>query len=173
MIACVDVWYAADGSYATAACITLAQFTDPTPTAAVTVHCDGPLHQYVPGALYLRELPCILRVLERSGDGLTSIVVDGYAWLDAACSHAGLGAHVWRATGIPTIGVAKTEFRAAGGARVMRGTSTRPLYVTAAGMPQDAAASCIASMHGAYRLPDALRAADALSRKVVQCGATA
>lgn len=165
MIACVDVWYADDGSYATAACVLLSSFEDP-PTSGITVRCEGPLQPYAPGALYLRELPCILNVLGRIGDRLETIVVDGYAWLDAGCSCAGLGAHVWHATGVPTIGVAKTEFRGmAAAARILRGRSCRPLFVTSAGTRQDVAAANIISMHGAHRLPDALRMVDALSRR--------
>ena len=49
---------------------------------------------------------------------------------------------------------------------VVRGSSgaTRPLYVTAAGMPAAEAAELVRSMAGRYRLPDALRRVDALAR---------
>jgi deoxyribonuclease V len=47
---------------------------------------------------------------------------------------------------------------------VLRGTSARPLYVTAAGMPSAGAADQVRQMAGPHRLPDALRRADALAR---------
>jgi hypothetical protein len=47
--------------------------------------------------------------------------------------------------------------------QVLRGRSARPLFVTAAGMPPAQAASLIRTMAGPFRLPDALRRADALA----------
>jgi deoxyribonuclease V len=66
---------------------------------------------------------------------------------------------------VPVIGVAKTAFRAAIHAvPVVRGdTAARPLYVTAAGMSRHQAADLVRHMAGRYRLPDALRRADALA----------
>jgi hypothetical protein len=53
-----------------------------------------------------------------------------------------------------------------GGARaaVLRGTSARPLFVTAAGMPRADAAELVRHMAGRFRVPDALRRADQLAR---------
>ena len=63
------------------------------------------------------------------------------------------------------IGVAKSAFRTATHAiAVLRGTSGRPLYVTAAGMPRADAARIVRHMAGRHRLPDALRRADTLAR---------
>ena len=63
------------------------------------------------------------------------------------------------------IGVAKTAFRTATHAiPVLRGTSARPLYVTAAGMPRADAAELVRQMAGRHRLPDALRRVDTLAR---------
>jgi deoxyribonuclease V len=60
------------------------------------------------------------------------------------------------------IGVAKTAFQAATHAMpVLRGTSARPLFVTAAGMSRDEA---VRHMSGRHRLPDAMRRADTLAR---------
>jgi endonuclease V-like protein UPF0215 family len=50
------------------------------------------------------------------------------------------------------------------GIPVLRGTSARPLFVTAAGMPRTDAADLIRHMAGRFRLPDALRRADVLAR---------
>ena len=67
--------------------------------------------------------------------------------------------------GIPVIGVAKSRFGTATHAvPVVRGSSARPLFITAAGMPAADAADLIRRMTGRYRLPDALRRADTLAR---------
>jgi len=92
------------------------------------------------------------------------VAVDGYADLDPG-GRPGLGAHAHAEFGIPVIGVAKTAFHTATHAvPVLRGTSARPLFVTAAGMPRDEAAGLVRHMAGQHRLPDALRRADTLAR---------
>ena len=118
---------------------------------------------YRPGEFYLRELPPLRAVL---GDlsKLSLLVVDGYADLDPG-GRPGLGAHAHAEFGIPVIGVAKSRFRTATHAvPVKRGSSVRPLFVTAAGMPAADAANLVRLMTGRYRLPDALRRADNLAR---------
>ena len=118
---------------------------------------------YRPGEFYLRELPPLRAVLEKLS-GLGLLVVDGYADLDPA-GRPGLGAHAHAEFGIPVIGVAKSRFRTATHAvPVVRGSSERPLFVTAAGMPAADAADLVRQMAGRYRLPDALRRADTLAR---------
>ena len=62
------------------------------------------------------------------------------------------------------IGVAKSRFRTATHAvPVARGSSARPLFVTAAGMARADAADLVRRMAGQHRLPDALRRADTLA----------
>ena len=118
---------------------------------------------YRPGEFYLRELPPIRAVLHGMS-GLGLLVVDGYADLDPG-GRPGLGAHAHAEFGIPVIGVAKSAFRTATHAvPVLRGTSARPLFVTAAGMPRDEAADLVRHMAGQHRLPDAIRRADTLAR---------
>ena len=118
---------------------------------------------YRPGEFYLRELPPIRAVLHGLR-GLSLLVVDGYADLDPG-STPGLGVHAHAEFGIPVIGVAKTAFRTATHAvPVLRGTSVRPLFVTAAGMPRDEAADLVRHMAGQHRRPDVVRRADELAR---------
>jgi len=118
---------------------------------------------YRPGEFYLRELPPLRAVLDDLA-GLGLLVVDGYADLDPS-GRPGLGAHANAELGIPVIGVAKSRFRTATHAvPVVRGSSVRPLFVTAAGMPAVDAADLVRRMVGRYRLPDALRRADTLAR---------
>jgi len=165
----VDVHYlsvgASPSARARAAVVTAAD-----PTFAVVllertmVVTDVP--PYRPGQFYLRELPPLRAVLAGLGDqeGLGLIVVDGYVDLDPD-GRPGLGAYVHDEFGVPVIGVAKSAFRSATHAiPVLRGFSARPLFVTAAGMPRIAAAELVRAMAGAFRLPDALRRADALAR---------
>jgi deoxyribonuclease V len=90
--------------------------------------------------------------------------VDGHADLDPD-GRPGLGAYAHAEFGIPVIGVAKSAFRTATHAvPVLRGTSARPLFVTAAGMARTEAADLVRHMAGRCRLPDALRRADMLAR---------
>ncbi len=73
----------------------------------------------------------------------------------------GLGARAHVEFAVPVIGVAKSAFRTVAHAiPVLRGTSARPLYVTAAGMPRSEVASLVQRMADRYRLPDELRRAD-------------
>lgn len=122
---------------------------------------------YEPGALYKRELPCIRAVLELA-PRVGLLIVDGYATLDPQ-GRPGLGLHAARALGIPVIGVAKTPFRTATHAvQVIRGSATRPLYVTTAGGISDAwAAAVVAAMSGPHRIPTALKRVDSLARGLV------
>jgi deoxyribonuclease V len=118
---------------------------------------------YRPGEFYLRELPPLRAVLD-GVRGLGLLIVDGYADLDPS-GRPGLGAHGHAELGVPVIGVAKSAFRTATHAvPVLRGAATRPLFVTAAGMPASEAADLVRQMAGRFRLPDALRRADALAR---------
>ena len=157
----VDVHYLDEGvarAAAVAACEPA--FSRVAWSRAVVVPAGAP---YVPGKFYLRELPP-LRAVIPAGGGLCLIVVDGYVDLDPD-GRPGLGAHVHAEFGVPVIGVAKTAFRdASHAARVLRGRSSRPLYVTAAGMAVTEAAAVVSEMAGQFRIPDALKLADRLAR---------
>jgi deoxyribonuclease V len=118
---------------------------------------------YEPGAFYKRELPAVHALLDPLPP-LDLLIVDGYVDLDPG-GRPGLGAHVHDELGIPVVGVAKTAFLSAThAAAVRRGGASRPLYVTATGIPLPDAAALVTAMAGAFRLPDALRRVDALAR---------
>jgi len=162
LVAAVDVHYPASGG-ARAAAVLAASVTFSPVLAERVVTVDEVL-AYQPGAFYLRELPPLRTVLAGQDD-LRLIVVDGYADLDSR-GRPGLGARLHAELGIPVIGVAKSAYRPATHAiPVLRGTSSRPLFVTAAGMRRDDAARLVRHMAGSHRLPDALRRADALARR--------
>ncbi|GAA1753641.1 endonuclease V [Luedemannella helvata] len=156
----VDVHYPESGG-ARAALVT-ADDDRFAPILAERVAWLDHVQPYEPGAFYARELPALRTVLD--GVDLELLVVDGYVDLDPD-GRPGLGAHVRAALGVPVIGVAKTAFRTAThAAAVRRGSSTRPLYITAAGLPVAEAATLVERMAGPHRLPDALRRVDALAR---------
>ena len=63
------------------------------------------------------------------------------------------------------IGVATMRFRGAGHAlQITRGLSSRPIFITAVGMGQEAAAEHLKPMHGPYRIPTMLQRAHLLSK---------
>jgi deoxyribonuclease V len=157
----VDVHYLRSGGARAAAVVTADAFFSQVLTERTAVVPEVP--PYRPGEFYRRELPPLRAVLE-SIAGLALVVVDGYADLDPS-GRPGLGGHVHAEFGIPVIGVAKSAFATATHAiPVLRGTSARPLFVTAAGMPRADAAELVRRMAGRFRVPDALRRADELAR---------
>jgi deoxyribonuclease V len=121
-----------------------------------------PVAEYVPGAFWQRELPCLRAVLD--GLGAEVVVVDGYVWLDDQ-GRKGLGAHLHDQLGVPVVGIAKTAFDgSAHAAQVLRGGSQRPLYVTSVGIAPDEAAARVSAMHGPHRVPTLAALADRLAR---------
>jgi deoxyribonuclease V len=163
VIACVDVDYRDPN--ALAACVLFHDWTDAGGCEALTERIDA-IQPYLPGQFYKRELPCILAVLGKVRASLDVVVVDGYVWLGDETS-PGLGAHLYEALArkIPVVGVAKSRFHGATAARpVLRGSSQRPLYVTAVGIDLEQACRQIQGMHGDYRVPTLLKQVDHLAR---------
>ncbi|MGX7826304.1 endonuclease V [Actinokineospora sp. 24-640] len=162
--AAVDVHYPASGG-ATAALVIAADPGFAVVTGERTARLES-VAEYRPGAFATRELPALRAVL--AGERVDLLVVDGYVHLDPD-GRPGLGAHAHQEFGVPVVGVAKSAFRAATHAvEVLRGTAARPLYVTAAGLPAEQAADLVRGMAGPFRLPDALRRVDALSRAEIR-----
>jgi deoxyribonuclease V len=162
MIACVDVYYRDDE--ARAACVLLRDWPDADSAGVYVEHITG-VAPYHPGQFYRRELPCLLAVLAKVEGALDAVVVDGYVWLGGGTP--GLGARLYEALGraVPIVGVAKTRFAGAAAEAVVRGTSRRPLYVTAAGMDLADAATRVRGMHGPFRVPTLLKKVDQLCRQ--------
>lgn len=118
---------------------------------------------YTPGLFFMRELPAILAALAETAD-LDVVIVDGYVDLDPS-GRKGLGAYLRDHVRSVVVGVAKSRFGTATHALpVHRGGSTRPLYVTAAGIDPAEAAAMVSAMAGPHRIPDALRRVDRLAR---------
>ena len=157
----VDVGYSEPGR--ARAALVVARAADFGGELAEHVACVTGVTPYSPGEFFRRELPALRAVFATAGT-LRLVVVDGYVDLDPD-GRPGLGAHVHAELGVPVIGVAKSFFRSATHAvPVLRGRSARPLYVTAAGLPLPEAAGLLRRMAGPFRLPEALRRVDALSR---------
>ena len=173
VLVALDVDYRDD--HAVAAGVIADRWDDPAPRFERVARV-ATVAAYVPGRFFEREMPCLLAVLERLGQGIEGgsptlvsidvVVVDGYVTLDPA-GRPGLGAHLFEALEgrVAVVGVAKTAFRSATHALpVLRGRSQRPLFVTAAGLDPAVAAARVAAMHGPHRVPTLLARADALCR---------
>lgn len=140
-------------------------------TAAVFSEVLEDIEEYVPGAFYRRELPCILSLFEKLPEkSVEAIIVDGFVYLDDE-QKPGLGKYLYEALEqkIPVVGVAKTNFATIERNKklVFRGQSERPLYVTAVGMELDEAADKVKSMSGTFRIPDLLKRLDQLTKETV------
>jgi deoxyribonuclease V len=163
MIACTDVYYTE--AHAIAACLLFCDWRDDCSYLELTDRIEEPA-DYEPGRFYRRELPALLSVVEKLPERPDIIMVDGYVWLGQE-SEPGLGAYLYQAVGGTTavIGVAKTLFKEGPAVRgIRRGTSVRPLYVTAAGMDLNEAAERVVQMHGKFRIPTLLKKVDRLCR---------
>lgn len=161
MIAAFDVHYMKDHR-ASAAAILFSDYSATEPEEVfrqIVPKAAG----YIPGEFYRRELPCILALLEQIDPVLDEMVIDGYVWLG---HRPGLGQHLFESLNsrIPVIGVAKSRFAGTLGEAVFRGTSRRPLYITAAGMDLKTASDKIRRMHGPHRIPTLLKQVDLLAR---------
>lgn len=168
MLVCVDVDYRAgqDGrTSAFAAAVVFPNWTSESIAAEHVCRIDD-VADYEPGQFYKRELPCVLAVLAKVDFGMHGIIVDGYVVLDEHGT-PGLGGHLWAALDrrLPIVGVAKNPFHGNPAAiPVLRGDSSRPLYVTALGTDVEKSAADVRRMHGRFRLPTMLKRADRLCR---------
>lgn len=166
MIGCVDVQYEDDK--ATAALVVFRDWSSETVVAQRTITLDVP-SAYIPGEFYKRELPCVVAVLEASPCEISTLLIDGYVWLgvnEHGDQVRGLGAHLFDELKqrIAIIGVAKTPYKSSNAIPVIRGTSKRPVYVSAAGIDLDVAVECVRQMQGEHRLPTMLKLTDHLAR---------
>ena len=168
----IDVHYCESGSnatgptIATAAGVIFENWEDEKPLNQLTSTCPVP-SEYISGQFYKRELPCILQLLKQLNNQPDTIIVDGYVHL--ADGSIGLGGHLYQSlsNSIPVIGVAKNPMKDHQLAKqIMRGSSSRPLYVTAAGIDLNTAAQHISDMHGQHRHPTLLKLVDHLCRGI-------
>jgi deoxyribonuclease V len=165
MILAIDVFY--EENRAKIVGLLFNDWTDPKYAQKIEKYREN-IAEYEPGAFYKRELPCIMDILQDiDTTQLKYIVVDGYVYLDDNGKY-GLGRHLYDAISqrIPVIGVAKTAFLSSKKyvAEVLRGTSQKPLYITAIGTDLETAAEQVKSMHGEYRFPTLLKELDVYTK---------
>lgn len=167
MKAILDVSYGE--TLAVAVCLTFQDWSDGEPAGEVRQTLPVPAG-YRAGRFFERELPCLMAVLERSGQRFEALVIDGYVHLQPGHG-PGLGARLAEELGYPAVivGVAKSPLVIADRfVPIPRGRSRKPLLVSAIGCPPVVAARRVASMHGPYRIPTLLRLADRLAREAEQ-----
>jgi len=165
MVLAVDVYY--KDNYAKAVGVLFDWAGSTYKQSIIEILTD--VEEYVPGEFYRRELPCILKLLEKTDLALIDvIVVDGYVFTDND-GQLGLGGKLWEALQkrLPIIGVAKTSFlkNKETVRELRRGKSENPLYISAVGIELDKAAMLIKQMHGDYRMPDILKKLDGLTKE--------
>jgi deoxyribonuclease V len=105
-VAGVDVAYDEDTGRVAAAAVVLDLETLEVVEQATAVSTSS--FPYVPGLLAFRELPPVLKALERLATAPDLVVCDGYGI--AHPRRLGLASHLGVLTGIPSFGVAKTPF---------------------------------------------------------------
>ena len=162
MIACLDVAY--HDTRAAAAGIVFRDWHDEFVIAEHLISL-GDIQPYQSGQFFMRELPCLSAIL-RVLPPVQVVLVDGYVWLEEC--RPGLGAHLYHSLDdrVSVIGVAKTRYRGAENIQeIRRGTSKRPLYISAVGLSVPQAAGHVCSMRGPHRIPTLLKRVDLLSRK--------
>ena len=167
ILAAVDVAYS--DLTAHAACIVFDAWEAQWPSDAYSRWTPLP-YRYVSGRFTDRELPAIKNVLCLLPALPDVILIDGYVWLDDAQT-PGLGANLFfmLEKTCAVIGVAKTRYRDGTHAvPLFRGKSRRPLWITAAGMKPEDAASHVGRMHGDSRIPTLLQVTDSHARTGVE-----
>lgn len=163
MILAIDVHYQ-EGN-ATTAGVLFKKWFDIEETKVVISKYEN-VEEYVSGQFYRRELPCILQLLNEHNLSPKVIIIDGYVNLGP--SKKGLGHYLFDALEGKTpiiIGVAKNSFHGISlSNEILRGNSSKPLYVTSIGIDIEEAKKLVISMHGQFRLPYLIKKADSECR---------
>jgi deoxyribonuclease V len=182
----LDVAYASegDGLVATAVCVDVATLAI-VDSVAIRDVTDFP---YVPGLFAFRELPSLLKALEKLKIEPDVLVCDGQGI--AHPRRFGLASHAGVVTGLPSIGVGKQalgHYEAPGPKRgdwtplvdndeiVGRALRTqdgvKPVFVSIGHkIDLDTATDLVLTLSPKYRLPETTRAADQLGRRALAGG---
>jgi deoxyribonuclease V len=180
----LDVAYAVGSDLVAAAVVTVDVATGAVlESATATGEADFP---YVPGLFAFRELPTLLTALGRLRTPPDLLVADGHGL--AHPRRFGLACHLGVATGLPSIGVAKTPMADHETPGAARGSTTpllddgeevgvalrtqpnvKPVFVSI-GHRVDLATACalVLTLATRYRLPETTRQADHLSRATLK-----
>lgn len=162
----VDVQYDEEADCAVAAGVVFDEVAASCAIEERVERVDG-IEPYVPGRFYRREMPCILKLLDCIKSNWDVLIVDGYVDLG---ERPGIGRHLYDELGGEkvVIGVAKNWFNGSSAKEMCRGSSEKPLFVTAAGMPVMEAVRLVSAMHGDFRIPTLLARVDSLARRRVK-----
>ncbi len=163
MLAAIDVQYDTNDC-ATAGMVAFQNWIDENPLETHQ-HLVPNCAPYEPGNFYRREMPVILEALALTQQVIQTIIVDGY--VDFEIDQPGLGRHLHDELdgNMVVIGVAKSRFHDSQYAEeIYRGESQKPLFVTAAGIPNREAGACVQQMAGEFRMPKLLKLADSIAR---------
>jgi deoxyribonuclease V len=152
MILAIDVFYKENSAKTVGV---LFEWGDEYPAEIIIEHLAN-IEEYIPGEFYKRELPCILKVLEKVNlNQIDAIIIDGYVYVNNEMDH-GLGGKLWEALNgtLPIIGVAKTSFYSNQDTviKVKRGQSNNPLYVSSIGIELEQAALFVQNMKGGSQI---------------------
>ena len=165
MLLAIDIYYR--DAIAKAVGI-LFNWEDESPASVIIEWIEG-VEPYVSGEFYKRELPCILKVVEKvDARKIEAIIIDGYVYIDNEKKY-GLGGYLWEVLNgkVPIIGVAKTSFfknkETVQG--IIRGNSKNPLFISAIGINIVDAANLVRTMKGSFRIPSILKRLDQLTKE--------
>ncbi len=164
----IDVHYTEVDTTATIATVAGIRFTGIEQNHILSKHKIQVDHvePYQSGQFYKREMPCILKLLQQISEPYDIIIIDGYVYLDGK-SQEGLGKYLYDnlQDKKPVIGIAKNKFHAiTDDYAIYRGTSKKPLYVTAIEIATPQALAMVQKLAGNHRLPNVITMVDHLSR---------
>ncbi|GLZ34178.1 endonuclease V [Lentzea sp. NBRC 105346] len=178
-VAGLDVGYASDDRLAAVAVVLDAESLEPLDEVVVHGTTDFP---YVPGLFAFREMPSLVRALDRLSVRPDLLVCDGQGV--AHPRRFGLACHLGVETGLPSVGVAKTPMGAFTAPADSRGAvsdlvldgevvgralrtqpGVKPVFVSVGHrIDLDRAGAEVLRLAPRYRLPETTRRADQLTR---------
>lgn len=134
----------------------------------ILIEAIDEVEEYIPGEFYKRELPCLLKIVEKVNlSDLEAIIVDGHVYIEN--EKYGLGGKLYEQLNgqIPVIGIAKSSFytNKEMTIEIYRGKSKKPLYISSIGIDLNEVVEKIINMTGEYRIPTVLKTLDMLTKK--------
>ena len=162
----IDCFY--ESNETTCCCVHFLDTRDRLPVWVDVQRFAGIAKPYKSGEFFRTELPFLMKILRRFWNADSIAMIDGYVWLRDR--KPGLGAYLFEALGSvgAIIGVAKNEFVGSEARKVIRGKSSKPLFVSSIGIEEEEASNLLLRMSGNYRIPTMLKLADAGSRLGVE-----
>jgi deoxyribonuclease V len=164
MLLAIDVYYK---EYLARAIGVLFDWEDESPQDILIELLEG-IEEYIPGEFYKRELPCLLKIVEKVNlSDLEAIIVDGH--VNVENEKYGLGGKLYEQLygQVPVIGIAKSPFYANKDMtiEIYRGKSKMPLYISSIGIDLNEVVEKVINMTGEYRIPNILKTLDMLTKK--------